>query len=77
MRIIDKIRANPGAPITTADGLREAIWDLITDELPADGITMRALSTRLPYGSRLRHIVGEFVGEGLLIRTGWGVYSLP
>ena len=72
------VRANPGAPIETADGLREAVLDLITDEAPdPTRITAAWIAARLPYGSRVRHILRECVRDGELVRIGYGVYSRP
>ncbi len=32
------------------------------------------LQTRLPYGSRVRRILGEMVHDGTLHRVGYGIY---
>lgn len=63
------------APIETADGLREAIVDVIEDE--TDGsFTGKWLQVRLPYGHRVRRILGEFIACGWLERTGYGIYRV-
>lgn len=75
MTILDRIRANPGMPITTANGLREAVWDVIHDETNGT-FTAKWLGNRLPYDYRLRQILREFVAEGVVIRIDWGIYKI-
>jgi len=61
-------------PISTADGLREAIRDVLIDEC-GETFTAAWLQTRLPYGSRVRRILGEMVHDGTLHRVGYGIYQ--
>jgi hypothetical protein len=60
--------------IKTAAGLREAVWDVICDECPGK-FTAKWMQERLPYGARVRRVLGELVDAGAIRRTAWGVYE--
>ncbi len=62
------------AGIDTAAGLREAVWDVICDEAGAE-FTTKWITERLPYGARVRHVLGELVRSGALVRVGYGKYQ--
>jgi hypothetical protein len=73
IRLINRIRSDPGQPIETTAGLREALYDIIQDEARVL-FTAKWLLVRLPYGVRVRQLLREFVAEGFIERIGYGIY---
>lgn len=65
--------------INTLTGLREAVWDIICDEMPGT-FPVAWIIERLPYGQRVRNVMDELVREGALQRAnlrGWYIHENP
>lgn len=66
----------PDQPITTRDGLYEAIHDVMREEGFTEGFTLKQMRERLPYGRRVDNMINWMVIRGEVRRVAPGEYKL-